>query len=271
MDDHHTPQPVLSRRTVNPTMAARGLRSAAELAQGKPCGTRVRYYAGCRCAACRAANAAYERERNAARRRGEHGHMVGAERAREHLAWLSRQGVGRKTAADAAKVAASTISKVIDGQRLKIRSYTERRILAVTPDAAADRSHIDGAETLRLIDELLACGYSRARLGSELLGRRVPSLQIGMRGRVHVRTAERVRRLHERLRCVPAGPALRQLRALYEEGFHRNRVARMLADLAERRGWPAVDLAVRKDLIQQRCAELVGELHRQLIEEEVAA
>lgn len=63
--------PALSRRTVAPAMAARGLRSAAELAAGKPCGTRVRYYAGCRCKPCRKANSLYEAERAAAKARGE--------------------------------------------------------------------------------------------------------------------------------------------------------------------------------------------------------
>lgn len=259
------PVPVLSRRTVNATMAARGLRSAAELAQGKPCGTRVRYYAGCRCAACRAANTAYERERAAARARGESGHIVSAERARAHLAWLSRRGVGHKTAADAAKVAASIVAKIVYGQRLNIRAHTEARILGVTVAAAADRAYIDGTETLRRIGELLAWGYTKTRIASEVLGRPARSLQIKP-GRVTVRNAERVRRVHERLRCVDAAPTLRLLQELSEEGFHRNKVAQRLAELAARKGWEVPDLAARKGLLRHQAAELVQALHRELMQ-----
>lgn len=259
--------PVLSRRIVSATMAARGMRSAAELAAGKPCGTRVRYYAGCRCAECRRANTAYETERAAARRRGEGNGLVSAERARVHLVWLSSRGVGHKTAADAAKVANSLVTKIVYGQRTKIRAQSERRILAVTEAAAADRALIGAGPTWLLIDELIAWGYSQTRIASELLGRRVLGLQVG-RQRVTVRTAERVRRLHERLRCVPAQPTMALLRELSDEGFNRQRVARLLAEQATQRGWDAPDTAPRGGLIRQQTAELVHELHGMLIEPE---
>jgi hypothetical protein len=261
------PTPVLSRRTISSTMAARGLRSAAELAKGKPCGTRVRYYGGCRCDACRAANTAYERERAAARARGESGRIVSAERARSHLAMLRKQGIGYKTAADAAKVAPSIVAKIVYGERTKIRAQTEARILAVTEAAAADRAYIDGTETLRRIGELLAWGYTKTRIASEVLGRPARSLQIKP-GRVTVRNAERVRRVHERLRYVPAAPTLQRLQELSEEGFHRNKVAQRLAELAARRGWDVPDLAVRNGLVRHQAAELVAQLHGQLIEQE---
>lgn len=242
------PIPVLSRRTISPTMAARGMRSAAELAEGKPCGTRVRYYAGCRCDACRAANSAYECERLAARARGEGNGLVSAERARIHLAWLSSRGVGRKTAADAAKVAASIVSKIIDGQRLKIRAQTERRILAVTEAAAADRAYIDGAQTAQLLDELLGAGYTGARIASELMGRPTRSLQID-RERVTALNAERVRRVHERLRlAAPATEKLarQQLAELREEHFRLDAIQREVDELAAARGWGLVSISAPK-------------------------
>lgn len=93
--DGATPTP--SRRTVSAQMAARGLRSAAELAAGKPCGTRARYYAGCRCLACRRANTAYESERARARRRGEHNHLVSAAQARVHLGVLAAAGLSTRS------------------------------------------------------------------------------------------------------------------------------------------------------------------------------
>jgi len=262
-----TPMPVKSRRTVNAAMASRGLRSAADLAADKPCGTRVRYYAGCRCAECRAANAAYEHERAEARARGEPNHIVSAERAKAHLAWLSSRGIGRKTAADAAKVAASVVSLIVDGHRLKIRAQTERRILAVTEAAAADRARIDGTETLRRLAELVACGYTKSRIASEIIGRPVRGLQIRA-SRVTARTAERVRVVYERLRyATPADSsrALEQLRELSEEGFHRARVARLLVEAAAARRYDPVDTGLRNGRLRQQAVDVVAEIHARLI------
>jgi len=269
--------PLLSRRSLNQTMAARGMRSAAELAAGKPCGTRVRYYAGCRCAECKAANTTYERERQAARARGETNRLVSAERARAHLAALSAAGVGRKTAADAAKVSASTVSKVIDGQRLKIREQAERRILAVTPATAADGARTDGAPTWLLLDELLASGYSRARLSTELLGYPSRSLQIS-RAQVTVRTAEQVRQLHARLCIAPPADqrqAQAQLAELREEHYRLDRIQREIDDLAAARGWGKVSITTQEQRgrwpgptgLTHRAAALIDAVHARLIGE----
>jgi hypothetical protein len=231
--------PTLSRRSVRPDMAARGLRSAAELAATKPCGTRVRYYAGCRCIACKAANTAYERGRAEARKRGEHNGLVDASQARAHLLKLSRRGVGRKTAADAAKVAASVVSKIIDGQRTRIRAQTEKRILAVTETTAADGARKSARATWRMLDELIDAGYSRARLGSEILGRQVPSLQISRR-LVKVKTEARVRAVYDRLRLAntkEAALARARLQELREEGFRVDRIQGEVDRLAAIRGW----------------------------------
>ncbi len=238
--------PVLSRRTVSPAMAARGMRSAAALAEGKPCGTRVRYYAGCRCNECRAANSQYERERHAARANGETNRIVSAEQARAHLAWLSTQGVGRKTAADAAKVSSSVVSLIAEGKRTQIREATQRRILAVTPAAAADRAYIDGNETWRLLDELIACGYPRSRIASELMGRPVTGLQL-KRYRVTVTNAERVRRAFERLRYATrdeTSQAYALLRELRDEHYRVDQVLSRMAEIAARRALPAPTMNV---------------------------
>lgn len=257
---------------VNPAMAARGMRPAAELAADKPCGTRVRYGAGCRCAACRRANTDYERGRAAARARGERNGLVSAERARAHLAALSAAGVGRRTVADAAMVAESIVGKVIDGQRRQIRAQTERRILAVTVDAAADRAYIDGAATWQLLDELIACGYSRARLASEMAGRKVAALQLG-RERVTVRNAERARRVYELLRYADIAASRRALALvaeLREEGYRLDRIQQALASAAARRGRPAppLDTATkgqRKGCMRLLAVQLIGEAHAALM------
>lgn len=239
-----TPAP--SRHGVTPAMAARGLRSAADLAANKPCGTRVRYYAGCRCRACKAANSSYERERQAARARGEGNGLVCAAAARAHLAWLSTQGVGRRQAADAAKVAASTVFKVIDGERLKIRAQSARRILAVTPAAAADGALIDGGPTWVLLDELIADNYSRARLATEIAGRPLVALQIA-RDKVTVRTAEIIRRAYDRLRLADAAAskqAFAQLSALRDEHYRMDWIQREIDAMAAAKGWPSVAIGL---------------------------
>lgn len=268
--------PTLSRRTVAPQMAARGMRSAAELAEGKPCGTRIRYYAGCRCVDCRKANSLYETDRAEAKKRGEGNHVVSAERARAHLAWLSQQGVGRKTVADAAKVAASSISKVIDGERLKIRAQTERRILAVTPAAAMDGARIHAAPTWLLLDELIAQRYSKSRIASEILGHPARALQISRR-LVEVRTAGLVQRVHERL--VYAAPADQRaaqklVQELREEGYRPDVILCEMAALAALRGWPEPTLGrgprgKPAPMLRRQEVALLKAVHARLTEEPV--
>lgn len=270
--------PVLTRHTIREDMAARGMRPAAELAASKPCGTRLRYYAGCRCFACRMANSAYEAERKAARDRGEGNGLVSAEPAREHLAYLSANGVGMKTAADAAKVAPSIVVKIIYRQRLKIRAQTERRILAVTIAAAADGSLIDGAATWLLLDELIASGYSKRRIGCEMTGKLVNTLQL-RREQVTVRNAGLARRVYERMRFAP--PALtrqaeQHLAELRDEHFRMDRIQREVDQLATERGWGEQTITptawkrnrwTQPARLTYRAAVLIGAVHARLLED----
>lgn len=271
--------PVLSRRTINPEMAARGMRSVSALAVGKPCGTRMRYYAGCRCEACRTAASAYERDRRQAKARGEGNGLVSAAPARAHLTWLSASGVGRVTAADAAKVASTVVELVISGKRLKIRAQTERRILAVTVAAAADRAYIDAAPTWKLVDALMASGYSRTRLASEIAGRPTRSLQLRPE-RVTARNAELVRQVHARL-CI-ASPkqqriAQQQLTELRDECYRVERIQREVNQLAEARGWPAPCVNPQPTTarwaapagLTERAVTLIGVVHAAMAIDEV--
>lgn len=262
-------------------MAARGMRPAADLAADKPCGTRLRYYAGCRCFQCRMANANYEAERKMARARGEGNGLVSAEPAREHLAYLSANGVGMKTAADAAKVAPSIVAKIIYKQRLKIREQTERRILAVTTATRADGALVDGAATWVLLDELVASGYSRARIASEMAGKPVKALQL-RREHVTVRNAGLVRQVYDRLRFASAADlrqAERQLAELREECFRMDRIQRDVDELAAARGWGAQTITPapwkrnrwpQPARLTHRAAILIGLVHARIFEEEAA-
>lgn len=177
-----------------PTVALAGLKPVSELAKG--CGTRLRYHAGCRCYFCRTANSAYERERIAARKRGEWNGLVDASAAREHLLKLRKQGVGRDAVNMACDVNTSILQKIARGERTQIRAMTEKRILSVTAGARLDGALISAKKTWRLLDQLLDEGFTKRRLALEL-GFKGQKLQIS-RNQCTVETAGRVERLWNR-------------------------------------------------------------------------
>jgi hypothetical protein len=174
-----------------PTVALNGLKPAAELAKG--CGTRLQYLAGCHCYFCRTANSAYERERIAARKRGEWNGLVDASAAREHLIKLRRQGVGRDAVNMACDVNKSILQKIARGERTQIRAMTEKRILSVTAGARLDGALVSAKKTWRLLDQLLDEGFTKTRLAREL-GFKSRALQIG-KNKCTVEMAGRVERL----------------------------------------------------------------------------
>lgn len=245
-------------------LAARGLKPVAILAQGRPCGDRLRYLAGCRCADCRRANSAYETARAAARKAGDWNGIVPAIKARGHLAALAAQGVGRRAVGAACDVADSVLSAIITGNKTHIRARTERAILAVTEAAAADRAFTPAAETWRYLDGLIADGYSKAELARQL-GYATPALQIS-RHQVTRRTAYDVQRLYLRLCLVSAVPTLRHLNELANEGYTRRQINARLTELAAKGGDGPPDLTVRKGRIRADAERIVLRLHKQLME-----
>lgn len=261
------PTPVPSRAAPNPTMLARGLKPARALADGKPCGTRVRYYAGCRCQACKRANSAYENERARARAAGDYRGLVDAAPVVAHINALRARGLGWKTIADAACVSTGTVSDLIYGKQLKLRGHTARKLLAVTALAARDGAYIDARPSWALIKQLLQWGYPRSRIASEMLGRPVRALQLSPE-KITVRNAGLVQRVHQRLKREPAKATHKLLAELYEEGFTRPRVAQLLADMAAAMGEPAPDLAEQKGTILCSSARVVARLHAQLLGDE---
>lgn len=249
-------------------LAARGLRPIAELASGRPHGDRLRYIAGCRCADCRRANNEYEKARAAARKAGDWNGIVPAAKARAHMAFLSKGGIGRRVVCDVSLVADSVLVEIIAGRKTHIRARTERRILAVTVRAAADRAYVDSAPTWKLLDELIADGFTKSEI-ARLLGYSTRALQLG-RDQITVRNAYDVEKLHARLRSCDARETLALLQDLSEEGFHRDRVTRLLAELAAKQRVDAPDMTVRQTVagsrIRHNSAQLVAQLHAQLTE-----
>lgn len=221
--------------------------------------------AGCRCDACRGANAAYERARIAARAAGEWNGLVNAERTRKHVAELSARGVGRNVVADVSGVARSVIAAIASGEKQSIRARTERAVLAVTEQAAADGAYIDARETWKLVDELIADGWSKAEIARRL-GYARPALQFSRRG-VTVRNAFEVKRLYERLRVLPIKESRRVLELLdelSEEGFRRERVREKLEAMARAAGVELELLEPRKGRVHAAAAPLVQALHESL-------
>ncbi len=177
-------------------------------------GTYVKYVVErCTCEPCRAANREYERARQRAIARPDQAWVpyVPAGRARRHLAELSAAGVGPKTVAKISGVAHGALAKLVYGDpkrgmrpSKRIRPETERKILAVTIDQATGAQNIPGGPTWKLLDDLIARGFTKAWINHQL-GNTSGGLQI-RRDFVRASTARKVEALHARLEGVAAPP-----------------------------------------------------------------
>ncbi len=164
-----------------------------------PHGKRARYTSGCRCEACREANNVYQRSRTRAKVYGRTNALVPVAAVLRHLKALGRAGLGTSTIGDAARVAGSTVRKVLDGRRSHLREATARRLLAVTRDAIADSALVPAGPTWALLEELLEEGFTRTDLARRLGNKgKAPTLQI-RRDHVEAATAAKVERLHRQL------------------------------------------------------------------------
>jgi hypothetical protein len=167
-------------------------------AEPRPHGTRARYMTGCKCLFCRAANSRYVVERQHAREAGDVRHIVNAAAARKHILRLARQGMGYKLVAESAKVGTSIVFQIRRGTRQRIRANTERAILAVKKELAVlgDASLVPSGATWKLLDHLLAMGYTKAQLAL-WMGKRTPAIQIKRGGRITAKTVLKVRKMYE--------------------------------------------------------------------------
>lgn len=174
-------------------LSNRGLRKASELASDRPHGDRLKYVGGCRCDPCRAANAAYERDRIEARKNGDWNGFVPADRARQHMLELAEKGVGRRAVGAASDVADSILMAIRSGEKKQIRARTEKKILAVTEEAISDRALIAAKPTWKKIHKMIVWGYSKAEIAKRL-GYTNPALQLDQ-NRVTARNAHDVDKL----------------------------------------------------------------------------
>lgn len=148
---------------------------------------------GCRCEPCTVANRSAVRD---AKRRVEPAY-VSANPVRDHLAYLSENGIGWKTAARAGGLSPSVVWKILygrDGKPSKrCRPETARKLLAVTLDAGLAGSRVDAAPTWQAINVLLGRGWTKSAI-NRALGNTSPALQI-RKTTVERGTAARVRAL----------------------------------------------------------------------------
>lgn len=173
---------------------------------GRPHGTRAKYVAEkCRCDDCRAANAAYTRERLRNEARVRYGiaeptvAYVDATEARDHLRWLRSVGIGKCRVHELTGVALSSIEKIRSGKVTKCRPRTAEKILGVRRSLAAGGANVDATKTWKQIEDLLAAGYTKTWIAKQLGSKaKVPTLQVG-RKQVLASTARKVDELHERL------------------------------------------------------------------------
>lgn len=246
------------------TLLDRGLRSASELSMHRPHGDRLRYMGGCRCPECRQANTAYERRRAMARAAGEWNGLVSAQAARDHLAALSKAGVGRRAVGDVCGIADTILSAIISGRKTQIRASTEKAILAVTSDAKADHALIPAGATWVLINELLADGYPKGFLALSM-GRKTAALQL-KKDYVTVRSAYEVSRLHKRLRKIDATPYWSLVTQLRDEGYRVAAIEKKISSLAQLRGIAFEGLELQARRIRADVAGLIELAYHQMTE-----
>ena len=165
-----------------------------------PHGTRASYTNnGCRCEACTAANREYARAYYRAARRGDNpGRLVPAAPVREHLLYLSANGVGKRRVAALSGVAASVVDMIRRGERRHVRWSTSESILGVTVGDGCLGQLIDREEAEAIVERMLRRDWTRrmiaARLGSRA---RTPSLQIARSAKVTRRTLRKLEVLEQ--------------------------------------------------------------------------
>lgn len=154
---------------------------------------------GCRCEQCKGANRAYARERDRATRRPDEKlepAYVDATPARIHLKVLSSSGLGRREVHRRSGVSQSVLHRIKNGEIRGVRPATLDAILKVSATRKAPAGFVEAAPTWALVDELIAAGVTKKRIGQAITGNeRTLALQL-RRDVILQRSADAVARLH---------------------------------------------------------------------------
>lgn len=146
--------------------------------------------------------------------------LVDAKPAELRLFSLKAVGVGYRQVAKLTRLSPQVILEIRDGRRAQIRADIACRIMACQAILAHGQT-VTGWRTWRLIDSLERDGFTRGDI-AQRLGASTPQLQIERR-RIRVRTALKVRTLHQRINAEaldePETEADR--RAAFDASVHR--------------------------------------------------
>lgn len=171
-------------------------------------GTRSKYAAGCHCPPCTEANRVYARQLRRHHNRVRYGlearqrPFTDATETRQHLTWLTQQGIGTRAIANHLGISRSAILRILNGTRTRIRTSTADRILAMgrhrIHNAKPARSFIDAAAALEQINQLLQRGHRQAHL-AKALGYKTRALQLPTNGLMTKARAEQIDALYRQL------------------------------------------------------------------------
>lgn len=171
----------------------------------------------CRCVPCKEAATEYERERVRQQAYGRWDNLVDAEPVRRHVLKLMAAGMGLKRIAALAGVSNGSATKLIYGTYAKtdgpprgckgkgdvvrpparrVRKETAEKWLSVKFEYT-ERARVDGSDTARRLQALMAIGWSGQKLGERLgILRANMTPLIHGRGDVTVARAEQVHKLY---------------------------------------------------------------------------
>lgn len=189
----------------------------------------------CRCLPCAEAHSLYEQQRVRNNAYGR-SNYVDADPARQHIRALMDRGMGLKRIVAVSDVSQGALWKLIYGKRRpdgtqqpskRVTRDLERRILAIEFDLA-DGAKVDGQQTARRLQALVANGWSGSKLADRLgmLRTNFTPLLHGRRG-VLVSTVKAVHALYAEL--VDVDPP---------EATHRDKISVSRARrYAQQNGW----------------------------------
>lgn len=176
-------------------------------------GQRSTYVKGCRCDACRGANARYAK---LAKYRQDTGRrvLVDAAPVKAHLEQLRAAGVGKRAIASRAGVSQTVVNRLVgcDHSRpaVRVRPEVARKLLAVQLHDHAQGANVDSIGTTRRIQALVAIGWCQSALAARIgwTPSNFAGLAHGRTDYVTARTARLVAQLYEQLSMQP-GPSNR--------------------------------------------------------------